>query len=303
MSQHPTWSLILPLEKYFKIVDTCRMKIAIVNDIHCGKSLIHNGKIRAASHLLEDFLSSILHQIIKQHSVDFLVNLGDLIRSENKASDIARYPRVLNSFKNLSCPVLHLVGNHEIKAMTLGEVEKIWKSSGFDQLSYGIREFDTLRILWLGLEIDEHQYVMRRLPEAQLQWLRNTLNQSTKPAIVLTHCAIDDHNVDGNFFYEAYDNRQKIALFLENQDAVRQIISKSGCVKAVLQAHLHYFHIKEIDGIPYITCPAMGDNICGPDAEDHIPEIYSILNYENGRFTLKAYSREYCFAGYEGTAS
>ena len=32
------------------------MKIAVVNDIHVGRCLEHNGKVRASSHLVEDML-------------------------------------------------------------------------------------------------------------------------------------------------------------------------------------------------------------------------------------------------------
>lgn len=34
------------------------MKIAIVNDIHVGKPLEHNGKVRASSHLMEGVLKN-----------------------------------------------------------------------------------------------------------------------------------------------------------------------------------------------------------------------------------------------------
>ena len=118
--------------------------------------------------------------------------------------------------------------------------------------------------------------------------------------VIFTHCAIDDHDVNGNFFYEASDNRSKKALFLENQQEIRKIISSSNSVIAVIQAHLHYFHTKKIDGIPYITCPAMGDNICGPNIKDNVPEIYTIFSFEKNRIVAKAFSGKYCFAGYEG---
>lgn len=60
------------------------MKIAIVNDIHVGKCLEHNGKVRASSHLVEDMLKGFLQGIISEHTPDALVNLGDLIRSEGR---------------------------------------------------------------------------------------------------------------------------------------------------------------------------------------------------------------------------
>lgn len=276
------------------------MKIAVVNDIHVGKCLEHHGKVRASSHLVEEMLKRFLQGIVRQHEPDVLVNLGDLIRNEEKESDLTRYQRLIADFQDIKCPVIHLVGNHELKKMSLAEIEHIWQQSSFDQKSYGCRNMGHFRLIWVGLEPDSHDHKIRRLPSEQLNWLKDQLSQVKHPTVIFTHCAIDDHNVNGNFFYEAADKRNKATLFLENQEEIRSIINESNCVIAVLQAHLHYFHTKVIDGIPYITCPAMGDNICGPHVVDNVPEIYTILTFENQRIIAKAFSGKYCFAGYEG---
>lgn len=275
------------------------MKIAVVNDIHVGRCLEYNGKIRASSHLVEGMLENFLQDIIRQHSPDVLVNLGDLIRSEDKESDLKKYRRLMANFEQIKLPMIHLLGNHELKKMLLEEIESVWQDSGFNQNSYGSQDIDEFTLIWVGLEIDSKDHRIRKLPLDQLNWLKNLLKQTKRPTIILTHCAIDDHDVNGNFFYEACDNRNKTALFLKNQESIRDVISASGCVVAVLQAHLHYFHTKQIDGISYITCPAMGDNICGPSINDNVPEVYTILTFKNNRITVKAFSGKYCFAGYE----
>jgi hypothetical protein len=86
---------------------------------------------------------------------------------------------------------------------------------------------------------------------------------------------------------------------LKNQAAIRNVIISSSHVKAVFQAHLHYFNVKQIRDVPYITCPAMGDNICGPEMHENIPEIYTIITIDESQLKVKTFSREYCFAGYE----
>lgn len=276
------------------------MKIAIVNDIHVGKSLEHNGKVRASSHLVEDMLKGFLQEIISEHTPEALVNLGDLIRSEGRELDVTKYRRLLSNFESIKCPVFHLLGNHELKNMLLDDVEKAWHDYGFTQKSYGYKKTGDFTLVWLGLELDSKDHRVRSLPSEQLHWLKDLLKQIKQPTIVFTHCAIDDHDVNGNFFFEASNNRNKSALFLKNQEEIREVIATSSHVLAVLQAHLHYFHAKEIDGIPYITCPAMGDNICGPNIRDNVPEIYTILSVERDRIVAKAFSGKYCFAGYEG---
>lgn len=279
------------------------MKIAIVNDIHVGRALEHGGCVRASSHLVEGRLQGFLHHIQKQHAPDLLVNLGDLIRSESRESDLQSYRRQIALFKQLHMPVLHLLGNHELKAMSCTEIEAIWQEAGFFQKSYGCKAFGAFTVVWLGLEARAENPKVRFLPEEQLTWLTEHFKHNHQPTLLFTHCPIDDHNVSGNFFYEATDQRNALALFLDNHADIRRALAQSPSVVAVLQAHLHDFHVKQIDHVSYVTCPAMGDNICAPEAQDNVPDIYTLLTLDShaSRFTVKAFSGHYCFAGYEGT--
>lgn len=275
------------------------MKIVIVNDIHIGKPLVHEGVTRASSHLVEPMLAPFLEKIIERHSPDLLINLGDLIRSETKEHDLIAYHKALQQFETIKVPTIHLVGNHELKQMTLEEVETIWQKFGLSQKSYGRKDYKTCSVIWIGLDRESHDRQIRFIPESQVQWLEIQLREIEKPILLFSHCPLDNHNVTGNFFYEETDNRSKKGLFLRNQEILRKMITDSGQVAGVCQAHLHYFHSKPIKGIPFITCPAMGDNICGPHVTDHIPEVYTLLTLEEKTLSAKSYSDKYCFAGYE----
>lgn len=274
------------------------MKIAVVNDIHVGKALINNGNVRASSHLIEGKLEGILQHIMQLHSPDLLVNLGDLIRSENKEKDLKSYLKLLSYFSEIQSPVIHLLGNHEVKRMTENELEAAWLEQGFYQKSFGTKNIGGYHLIWLGLRLNPNDQTVGFLPLEQLSWLKEQLEQTELPTLIFLHFPLDDHNTTGNFFYEAMDNQSKKALFLDNQEAVRNIIASSSHVKAVFQAHLHYFNVKLINKIPYFTCPAMGDNICGPQVHDNIPEIYTIITIDNEELNVKAFSRDYCFTGY-----
>lgn len=276
------------------------MKIAIINDVHAGKPLMHGEKARSSSREVMDTFESFLHELSERHQPDLFINMGDLIRSEAEEIDLERYHRLMESYKSLQQPVIHLLGNHEIKQVNSETIESVWKQHGFDQGSYGHRTFDHVDIIWLGIGKNEGEDGKLFLPEEQLKWLEQTLEKSTRPLLLFTHCAIDDHNVNGNFFYEYYDGRKKGSLFLENQHHIRELIHARSNVVGVFQAHLHYFHSKVLEGIPYITCPAMNDNICGPEVTNNHPEIYTIVSLGDDQLIAKAYSREYCFAGFEG---
>lgn len=278
-------------------------KAAVLTDIHVGKlERKYNGTVRAYSHLVERHLPGVLEAIQKQHAPDLIVNLGDLIRGSTHDVDLRTYRGLMSYFKQLISPVLHLIGNHELKAMQLAEVETIWQECGFDQKSYGAKDIQGFHVVWLGLRSQMHEGVKRHyLPDEQLVWLKEHFQHNTQPTILFTHCPIDDHDLDGEFYYEGC-NKSNIAFFLENQAAVREVISQSGSVIAVVQGHLHHFTAKQIDGISYITCPSMADNICAPGVEDNVPDIYTLLTLDSDTgklITAKAFSGKYAFAGYE----
>jgi hypothetical protein len=275
------------------------MKIAILNDIHVGPPLVYKQTVRAASHLTQELLPKVIQQIVSQHSPDLFINLGDLIRSENLELDLRKYSSAIQYFYDISCAVLHLIGNHEIKCMSLSQIEDVWLQQGLNQKSYGSMQLDELQLIWLGMETDIHCKKSHRLPKEQFDWLKRTLVTTNQPTLVFTHCAIDDQDLNGNFFYETVDERQRKGFFLQNQENIRQLLNTNKWVKAVFQAHLHHFHSKTINGISYITCPAMGDNICGPNMLENIPEIYTLLTFDNSQLSIKAFARDYCFAGTE----
>lgn len=127
------------------------MKIAIINDVHVGKPLERRGVMRAASHLAQDALPRLLSNIVQLHQPDLIVNLGDLIRSEGREHDQNLYRQALVPFQSLSCPVLHLIGNHDVKRMTTQEVENLWHAAGFKQQSFGIKEIKGVPVIWLGM--------------------------------------------------------------------------------------------------------------------------------------------------------
>jgi Calcineurin-like phosphoesterase len=267
------------------------MKIAILNDIHFGPALEFQGEERAASHLVCDDLPNVISHITTRHNPDLLINLGDLIRSESPELDLFRYQTALRTFRSATCPTLHLLGNHELKNLSPSQIETIWHEEGFVQKSYGSLDFPNLRLLWLGMESANSK--THFLPEEQLLWLEKTLSESSTPALLFTHCAIDDQNLRGNYFFETFNAKKREGFFLQNQEAIRAILSQHP-ILAVIQAHLHYFHAKTIDGITYVTCPAMADKICGPGS---LPEVYTLITLEKDHLSIKAYSRDFCFAG------
>jgi Icc protein len=279
-----------------------KLKIAILSDIHIGPTLQYQGYVRAASHLVANSIPKVLQHIVDRHTPDLLINLGDLIRSEEEQLDVQRYAAGLDYFHNMGLPVLHLLGNHELKKMTVEQVEGIWKTKGYHHKSYGSMHLGHVNLIWLGIEprlCEVKNRKLYHLPEEQVVWLEKTLRDTPKPTLIFTHCPIDAQDLNGNFYYETFDQHQPVGAFLENQHSLQQLLQSYPHVKAVFQAHLHHFNTKVIDNIVYVTCPAMGDNISAPDNADHVSEIYTLLTIDSQLLTAKAYVRNFCFAGTE----
>ncbi len=117
------------------------------------RALEHNDRVRASSHLVENMLPGFLREIIQQHSPDALINLGDLIRSEERESDLQKYRRLIANFDQIKSPVIHLLGNHELKKMLLEDIESAWNEQGFSQKSFGTKDIGDFTLIWLGLEL------------------------------------------------------------------------------------------------------------------------------------------------------
>ncbi len=279
------------------------MKIVIINDVHVGKPLMHGDKARSSSEVVMNMFESFLQDLVIRHRPDLVINMGDLIRSETSNVDLDRYHKLMSQYSLLQIPVVHLIGNHEIKRLQFEDIEAAWRSHGFEQDRFGLRSFGDVDVIWLGIDQEEKGSKNFILPPKQLAWLKQTLNGSTKQTLIFIHCPIDDQDVSGNFFYEFLDGRKKDGLFLKNQNAVRELIQARQNVIAVFQAHLHYFHARILDGISYITCPAMNDNICGPHVVNNNPEVYTVVTIEEDFLVAKAYSGEHCFAGFERSLS
>jgi len=271
------------------------MKILIVADIHAGKPLERNDFMRSASHKAVDILPTLFQEIIEQHNPDCVVNLGDLIRSESKKEDHDRYLKVFRYFKCFDVPVIHLIGNHELKTHSTLEIEKFWAEEGVSQKSFGVHTFGETSFIWLGLEKLKAEKEILKVPDDQLIWLQKTLKSLSTPCLIFIHVPFDEQNVEGNFFATPDTS----PLFCANQKEIQACLISHHPIRAIFQAHLHYFHLKWIKHIPFFTIPSMSENLCGPKVRDNFPEIYTIVDLSADHLTVNCYSQEYCFAGVE----
>ena len=222
------------------------MKIGFFSDPHaarvertCGnrRPELSLGKIREA---LGFFV---------EEKVDFCVCLGDLVDlTPTHEEEIACLQEIMEVVKDSGLKFYFVPGNHDYTSFSgeelvdligqplppycfeAGEIRFIALDGNFRA---DMRRFDVAGTVWTDAW----------LPPEQVEFLKEALDSSDKPCVILVHENLDSE-VDGHHI-------------LHNADEVRKILADSGKVRMVVQGHFHEGASHVLDGIPYVTLPAM----------------------------------------------
>ena len=187
----------------------------------------------------------------KEQSVDMVFCLGDMTdHDENSTKEdiITCFKEAMRAIKSYKIPFCLVPGNHDYLVMTAEDMER---EADFKIPPYTIQT-ETYNFIILDANYRSNmvrfdkagvEWTDSNLPPEQLQFLDTQLNMSTVPCIVLIHENLDP-SVDKYHI-------------VKNADQIRHIIKSSGKVKMVIQGHYHYGNENTVDGIPYLTLPAM----------------------------------------------
>lgn len=183
-------------------------------------------------------------------NVDICICLGDLTdhAPEDTKEDVsACFNEALDVIRSYNIPFYLVPGNHDYIMLTAEELEK----AGIKIPPYTIsvceykfifldanyrsdgRRFDVAGVEWTD----------SNLPNEQCSFLKAALENSDEKCIVCIHENLDP-------FVEVHH-------IVKNAEQIRKIVQKSGKVQLVLQGHYHFGAEHTIDGIPYLTVPAM----------------------------------------------
>ncbi len=202
-------------------------------------------------------------------------------------------------------PIYNVIGNHELKYLDnegnfyndyKGYIENVhkpsvapnsrspyywysWDFNGYHFISLNTTAHHRTELFSGG--VPKHLFGgFYTLSQKQVEWLRRDLKNTSAPTIVFCHIPLDDHGLVG------YDT-------ITNQKEVRSILSESGDVTTVMQAHSHHPGAPNWNGykwveneIPYFYLPPLGAPLGGPK--------YSTvsLNPNEGRIMIETHSLE-----------
>ena len=188
--------------------------------------------------------------VFAAEETDFNVCLGDLIDlCEDERDLTSALAEVTALFASAGRPTYCVAGNHDLAALPRQTLAKElgWPGgkSYYSFVVKGIR-FIVLDTNYTGDSETLPPWDKTWVNGAQLRWLAAELSQPEQ-AVILTHA-----NLDPRKHGDSFDSH--IVL---NAAAVRQILEDSGKVRLVVQGHCHNGAKSVVNGITYVTLPAM----------------------------------------------
>jgi alkaline phosphatase len=224
------------------------LRVALFTDIHYDDKDKGGGRYFRESPVK---LAAAAEEL-RKHSIDFLVELGDLIDgSESPEADKKNLQTINESLKRISKERYYVVGNHCVWTLTKDE----WLAGVGQEKTYF--SFDSRGYHFIVLDACFRQdgvpygrksnkdWTDTKIPETELDWLKSDLAKTRLPSVVFLHHRLDRENNEIHT--------------VKNADRVRAVLEESKKVKLVLQGHDHRGDYKEIAGISYCTLSALVD--------------------------------------------
>lgn len=221
---------------------TQQLKIGLLNDLH------YDGSVQALNRLYEAVAT------LNQGELGSLVVLGDLIESSSEMNATRLLREVSALCDSFHGTIRYMPGNHDLDYLTKAQFYNALGCAG---------DKPTVRFKQEGIDFicidgnfspDTTEYACGNfnweeafVPEEQLAWLQKELDAAKEPVVLFSHQRID---IPGKYA-------------VQNHAAVRDVIRKSGKVKAVFQGHQHADDLQQHDGTAYYTLGAHKDD-AGP---------------------------------------
>lgn len=223
------------------------MKLGIFTDLHYTK---HPAEGREYTALAPERVREAM-KAFDEEKVDAVVCLGDVVdRGADHEEELSCWREILSEIKKYPYPFFVLPGNHDYELMIGDEFGKV---SGMPEYPF-YADIAGYRLIFLdacyrhsGKRYDEAGMVWTEtmLPQPQLDYLQEMIEQSELPCLVFTH-----QNLDKDLPKEY---RIKRCMH------IRRLLKNSGKVIASFSGHFHAGAYNVLGGIKYFTVPSMTD--------------------------------------------
>lgn len=187
--------------------------------------------------------------------IHLVFNLGDAVDSApSLQQEINLVDEVRDACASFPGQVQHVIGNHDVQMLSKSEFLRLMDCQPEPYYSFYA---GTVHCIVLDGNCHEDgsdfcrgnfQWDDAWISAEQLTWLANDLAAHAGcPTLVFCHECLDDE------LYEGAPDPHVVG----NAPEVRHILKEASTVKGVFCGHYHHGRRRSLDGIPYITMPAM----------------------------------------------
>jgi len=258
------------------------LTLGIVTDLHFGPEVRYRGKLRKMSHRAAELTEGFARRMREEVHPDFVVNLGDDIEDESREADLARYEECQTILKRANVPVVNAAGNHDTVNLGPEDLLAIWGREG--QLYYS---FDQGGFHFTVLHTVEEPGGDIHVREPQMGWLRDDLEKTKLPTVVLMHHSASEQDFDDSYWFRGRPNR---ALVQERRE-LRAIFEASSKVRMVFNGHVHRNHFDVIRGIPYVTIQSLIENV-DEDAPGRASRAHAVVRIDSDRIVVRVHGED-----------
>jgi len=251
------------------------MKFAIINDIHIGNYRPHKGIYRKVTPRAEKLLRNFVQKMNSSFMPDFVVQGGDMIEDTNLVVDKKNYKRGLAILSKLNCPVYHLVGNHELKYLSIKYLKETLK---YKKLYFNI-DSKGFRFIFL---FTKRFYPSKeiKLDSSQIKWLKKKLN-TDKKIVIFSHYSLVEVNTHENFWFSG---RPDLTFIKNHRQFLDTIFGKN--VKLAFNGHLHWNKKAVVNGVHFITVQSLVENTSGK-VEGPPANAFTLVNLKDDFASIK----------------
>lgn len=238
-------------------------------------------------HARSEDKEELIHQIrnavekFNKRNISKVIILGDVIHeSENREEDINRLQRIVDVIHSADFDSLFVPGNHDVAAF---DIETFLDIVDQDD-DYGTFKINrSLDGIYLNSSSPEMEDSRGYIPEDQIEFLKNTLDDTEKQNIIFSHHPIHYHEIPNDSWFKQHPE----CVFAHNKYKVEEVVSERDNVLATVNGHAHIGNIVKKNETVNITASAM--NYYMPTHEG-LTGYHSVLEVSECRIEFDEYT-------------
>ena len=262
-----------------------QLKAAIITDIHYG---IDSGRRMGskAPTMIEHFIDAV-----NNYDPDLVIDMGDRVSARGEEQDRDFMTELRSKFNRLAAPVNSVIGNHDVKYLSPDDNETIM---GSPASSYS-RDVNGYHLVFWNPNVDRAPGQGLFLKPGDLEWLKDDLASTDKPAVIFSHVPLDnlphetpDELTGGSDTETAADTNDTAPIssrfFYPEAAQIREVIENAGNVVLCMAGHRHKKRVREIGGVHYVTQQAFLNNY---NDGNRVSRTYSYLELDEDRIRIQ----------------